>query len=63
MSTIVEWIYVQQVCACILGGQNSLLVLLKLQLSVYSKDDPPYHKDISSTVFIAAFFIVVRIRK
>jgi hypothetical protein len=29
-------------------------------LGIYPKDAPPYHKDICSTLFIAALFIITR---
>ena len=31
-----------------------------LLLGIYSKDTPPYHKDICSMMFIAALFVIAR---
>ena len=31
-----------------------------LLLGIYSKDAPPYHKDICSMMFIAALFVISR---
>jgi hypothetical protein len=31
-------------------------------LAIYPKDVPPYQKDTCSTIFIAALFIIVRLR-
>jgi hypothetical protein len=31
-----------------------------LLMSIYKKDNPPYHKDICSTMFITALFLIAR---